>query len=137
MARPPASPSHSAVARRRRPLRRPPGWGCKGLLPKLAEVGFDAIEAITPKPAGDLEIEEIRPTSRSSTIILWGGVPGVMFSPPYTWEDMKAHVARVLRSWRGQPFILGVADQVPPDGDIDFCRRIADLIAEQTEDTKI
>ncbi len=32
----------------------------KGLLPKLVRAGFDAIEALTPKPAGDLDIEEIR-----------------------------------------------------------------------------
>ncbi|HUU59481.1 MAG TPA: hypothetical protein VMZ50_08060 [Phycisphaerae bacterium] len=29
---------------------------------------------------------------------------------------------------RGTPFILGVADQVPPNGELDFCRRISDLV---------
>ena len=32
----------------------------KGLLPKLIASGFDAIEALTPKPGGDLDVEEIR-----------------------------------------------------------------------------
>ena len=54
----------------------------KGLLPKLVRSGFDAIEALTPKPAGDLDIEEIRKLAASDTVILWGGVPGVMFAPP-------------------------------------------------------
>ena len=100
----------------------------KGLLPKLVESGFDAIEALTPKPAGDLDVREIRDLAASDTVILWGGVPGVMFAPPYTWEQMKAHVQRLLECWAGRPFIVGVADQVPPDGDIEFCRKIAELI---------
>jgi len=61
-------------------------------------------------------------------VILWGGVPGAMFAPPYTWEDMERHVKSVLAGWRDRPFVLGVADQVPPDGNIDFCRRIAGML---------
>jgi len=99
----------------------------RGLLPKLVRSGFDAIEALTPKPAGDLKIAEIRDLADSDTVILWGGVPGVMFAPPFTWEQMKAHVQRLIACWGNRPFIMGVADQVPPDGDIDFCRKIAEL----------
>jgi len=99
----------------------------KGLLPKLIRAGFDAIEAITPKPAGDLEIEEIRALAGDDRVILWGGVPGVLFAPPFAWEQMKAHAERLIASWGQGPFVMGVADQVPPDGDIGFCRRIAEL----------
>lgn len=100
----------------------------KGLLPRLAAVEFDAVEALTPRPAGDLDVDQMRGLAGSDRLILWGGVPGVMFAPPFTWEDMAAHIRHVLMCWRGQRFILGVADQVPPDGDIDFCRRIADML---------
>ncbi len=103
----------------------------RGLLPKLAASGFDAVEALTPQPAGDLPVESMRDVARDCHLILWGGVPGVLFAPPYTWGDMQAHVRRVLRAWQGTPFILGVADQVPPDGNIDFCRRIARLIEQE------
>jgi hypothetical protein len=100
------------------------------LLPKLAAVGFDAIEALTPQPAGDVAIEDMRAIADNPAVILWGGVPGVMFAPPYTWADMEAHVRRVLRSWQGTPFILGVADQVPPDGDIEFCQQISEMVGQ-------
>jgi hypothetical protein len=100
----------------------------RGLLPKLAAAGFDAVEALTPKPGGDLEIEEIRTVAGSDSIILWGGIPGIMFAPPFTWNDMEKHVLKTLESWKGQRFILGVADQVPPDGDIGFCPRIAEIV---------
>ena len=53
-----------------------------------------------------------------------------MFAPPYTWDDMAAHLQHLLDAWRGTPFIVGVADQVPPDGDIGFCPKIAAMLAE-------
>jgi hypothetical protein len=100
----------------------------KGLLPKLAESGFDAIEALTPKPAGDAAVEEMRDLAGNSGVILWGGVPGIMFSPPYEWSDMEKHMEHVLESWSGQPYVLGVADQVPPDGDIELVKNISKMI---------
>jgi len=102
----------------------------RGLLRQLVDAGFDAIEALTPEPVGDLGVDEMNRLAGSDSVILWGGVPGAMFSPPYTWAEMKAHVLHVLECWRDRPFVLGVADQVPPDGNIEFCRRIADLLQE-------
>ena len=102
------------------------------LLVKLIAAGFDSIEALTPKPAGDLDMRRMRELAGDSGVILWGGVPGVMFAPPYTWRDMRAHIECLLESWGGRPFIVGVADQVPPDGDITFCRRIADMLRTET-----
>jgi hypothetical protein len=100
----------------------------RGLLPKLAAVGFDAVEALTPQPAGDVAVEDLRALAASDHVILWGGVPGVMFAPPFTWADMESHVRQLLSAWRGTRFVVGVADQVPPDGDITYCPRITDLI---------
>jgi len=100
----------------------------RGLLPKLAAAGFDAVEALTPQPVGDLDVGEMRTVAGNDSVILWGGVPGIMFAPPYTWDDMEKHVVKTLGAWKGSRFILGVADQVPPDGDIGFCPRIAELV---------
>ena len=105
----------------------------KGLLPRLASVGIDAIEAITPQPVGDISLEEVRrlvedATPPGSRVILWGGLPGAMFAPPFTWQDMQCQVQRVIDAWQGAPFILGTADQVPPNGDINFVRRISEMV---------
>jgi hypothetical protein len=100
----------------------------KGLLSKVVRAGFDAVEALTPIPGGDMSVESMREEARSSSVILWGGLPGILFSPPFTWKDVEAHVRKVLDCWRGTPFVLGVADQIPPDGDIGHCARIADLV---------
>ena len=99
----------------------------RGLLPKLASAGFDAVEALTPQPGGDLPVEDMRQTADNDRVILWGGVPGILFAPPYTWTDMDRFVRRTLDAWNGTRFILGVADQVPPDGDISFCPRITEI----------
>jgi len=103
----------------------------KGLLNKLIDAGFDAIEALTPKPAGDLDMAEIREKAGTSDMILWGGVPGVLFAPPFTWNDMDTHVRRLMECWKEMPYVMGVADQVPPDGDIDFCGKISSLVQAQ------
>lgn len=102
----------------------------RGLLPKLIESGFDSVEALTPKPVGDVGLEEMRTVAGSESVILWGGLPGAMFAPPYTWPDMQAHVKRLLECWSGTPFIIGVADQIPPNGDISFCKKIAAMIKD-------
>jgi len=100
----------------------------RGLLPKLAAAGFDAVEALTPAPVGDVDLAEMRAVADNDRVILWGGVPGAMFAQPYAWADMAKHVEKLLDAWHGQPFIVGVADQVPPDGDIEFCRKISDML---------
>jgi len=53
-----------------------------------------------------------------------------MFSPPWEWDDLRADLQRGLAAWRGTPFILGIADQLPPDGNIDFVPRIARYLEE-------
>lgn len=40
-----------------------------GLLPKLVHAGFDAVEALTPQPAGDLSVEEIDNIAGSRRVI--------------------------------------------------------------------
>ena len=107
----------------------------RGLLPKLIDAGFDAVEALTPTPAGDISVDEMRELAGAAPTILWGGVPGAMFAPPYGWDAMRRHIEHVLEAWGSRPFILGVADQVPPDGDVDFCRRIADMVKARAPTT--
>ena len=35
---------------------------------------------------------------------------------------------QLIDCWQGRPFIVSVADQIPPDGNIDFCRKIAEMV---------
>lgn len=55
-------------------------------------------------------------------------LPGILFAPPYTWEVVEAHLEKVHQAWQGTPFVLGVADQIPPDDDAGYCTRIAEIV---------
>ncbi len=101
----------------------------RGLLPRLVEVGFDGVESITPGPVGDVEVEELRALCGSEEAVIWGGIPGAMFAPPWNADSMRAHTTRLLDELApGGRLVVGSADQVPPDGDIELCRVIADTI---------
>lgn len=102
----------------------------RGMLPKLASFGFDAIKALTPVPGGYVPFEKMRELAGNDNVILWGAVPGTMFCEPYTWKDMEKHVEKVLSAWKRQRFVLGVADQVPANGDIEICRKISEMIKD-------
>lgn len=104
----------------------------RGLLPKLAAVGFDAIEALTPQPVGDVDVEDMRTLAGNDRVTLWGGLPGAMFAPPFTWDDVQAHAEKLLASWQGRPFVVGVADQIPANGEIEYCRQLADFFRQRT-----
>ena len=103
----------------------------KGLLRQVASAGFSFIEAMTPAPAGDLPVEEWSSFMGDSPTVMWGGLPGVYFTPLVPDDEFEAHVRRVLEVMRREPrYVLGVADQVPPDGLESRVRRVAALVEE-------
>jgi len=61
-------------------------------------------------------------------LVLWGGLPGAIFSRSFPEKRFLALVREVLDAWAGTPFILGTADQVPPDGDIERCRMVSEIM---------
>jgi hypothetical protein len=99
----------------------------KGLLKQVAETGFDVIEAVTPFPSGDMTMEEISAEITGETI-LWGGLPGIIFTPLFGETEFINHVKSILQVMRRRPnYVLGVADQVPPNGLIERVGSIAAL----------
>jgi hypothetical protein len=101
----------------------------RGLLSRVASAGFDFIEAMTPAPAGDVPVSEWASLAGSSRTVLWGGLPGVYFTPLIGEAEFERHFREVLDVMRREPrYVLGVADQVPPDGLESRVRRVADLV---------
>jgi len=102
----------------------------RGILPLLVETGIDFIESITPEPTGDVSVAGLRDLA-GPDIILFGGIPGAMFAPPFTADDMRRQVETIFEHhWEHGRFILGAADQVPPDGDMALVRLVGDLCEE-------
>jgi len=101
----------------------------RGLLKYEAAVGFSVIEAMTPKPVGDLDIKDWAELAGNSDSILWGGIPGSYFTSLIDENEFERHVTEVLSVMRSKPrYVLGVADQVPPDGLESRIRRVGELV---------
>lgn len=92
----------------------------------LEKCGFDIVEAVTPAPFGDIAVEDLRKAA-GDNIIIWGGLPGGIFSGNYSEEFFEDYVNTVL-ACADNRFVLGVADQVPPDAVPERVRRVRELV---------
>ncbi len=103
----------------------------RGLLRQEARIGFTFIEAMTPSPAGDLSVAEWADYMKDSGTIAWGGIPGAFFAEEVNDTEFDRHVIEVLSIMRKEPkYVLGVADQVPPNGVERRIRRVRELADE-------
>lgn len=102
-----------------------------GLLKQEAAAGFTVLEALTPYPVGDMKWEDLEPFTGDSKSILWGGIPGSFFTDCVSEDEFESHVKYLLSIMVRKPrFVLGVADQVPPDGLERRVRRVSELVNE-------
>jgi len=105
----------------------------RGVLPLMDETGVDCAQSITPSPVGDIAVEKLREVA-GPNIILWGGLPGVYFSRLYPEKNLRQMALKVIKHHlEGRKFIMGVADQVPPDGDINRVRMISKIIEKHAK----
>lgn len=101
----------------------------RGLLREEASVGFTVLEALTPEPCGDVSIHDFASLANNDKTILWGGMPGVYFTDLVSDGEFERHTREVLEVMRSAPrYVLGVADQVPPDVNPKRVRQVAELV---------
>ena len=100
----------------------------RGLVGEVAETGFQVIEACTPLPVGDVAMGELRALAGPGTI-LWGGLPGTYFTPLVSDAEFERHTREMLEVMvADRRMVLGVADQVPPDGLRSRVARVVELV---------
>ena len=103
----------------------------RGSLCPIIEADFDFVEAVTPAPVGDLTLEEIKKIAKDK-IIIWECLPGALFSPVYPEDYFKKYLKKVLKTFPvGSKFVLGVADQVPPDADFSRIALVRETLENQ------
>jgi uroporphyrinogen-III decarboxylase len=96
----------------------------------IGETEMDAAESLTPKPVGDVEISELRELA-GPNLILWGGLPGALFSRLYPEDNLRDCVMQCLEHHKAYGrFIFGVADEVPTDGDMERVRMVTELVTK-------
>lgn len=99
----------------------------RSILRYFADLPFDGIEALTPTPQGDVEIEEIK--AHIGDKVLLDGIPAVLFLPWYPRERLSEMVERIVALFHPR-LVLGVSDEVPQgapaDEAIERIRMISD-----------
>ncbi|MFW6118714.1 MAG: uroporphyrinogen decarboxylase family protein [Planctomycetota bacterium] len=82
----------------------------KQLLPYLADLPFDGLEALTPEPQGDVTLEEM--AEHIGDKVLLDGIPAVLFLPTYPEEKLTACVERIVELFHPR-LVLGISDELP------------------------
>ena len=95
------------------------------LLKYARETGLDGIECITPKPQGDVTLDEIY--LALGDLVLLDGIPAISFLPWAADRDLERVFHEILRLFHPH-IILGVSDLVPPNADVSKIRLVKRLI---------
>ena len=98
----------------------------KGLAPLIAKSEIDVLESVSPKPTGNIEIEDIAKIL-PERIALIGGIEPLFFEN-CTLEELEKRVRYLLGAMKGVRFVLANSDSCPPgvsEEKLRFVSRIA------------
>jgi len=102
----------------------------RGLLACFTGSGVDLVDALTPKPTGDMTPAEIRDEA-GPDIVLSGGVSPVYWLPERSDREFVTHVREWLDLRRISPrLVMSDGDQVPPGTSIERIRLMREIIDE-------
>ena len=96
------------------------------LLRYARQTGLDGIEAITPRPQGDVELEEIR-AALGDNMFLIDGIPAIYFDTTYAPEQLESFTHDIIRLF-GPQLILGISDEMSATGDIERVRLVGRIV---------
>lgn len=97
------------------------------LLPYMRSGGWDGIEAATPVPQGDVELEELRESIND--LVFLDGIPAIYFLSEYPEGELIECFYKVVELFYPR-LILGIADELPPGADIERVRLISKLVGD-------
>jgi hypothetical protein len=98
------------------------------LLKYARETGLDGIEAITPKPQGDVTLAEIH-EALGDRMFLQDGIPAVLFDHTFPVRAL-VDCARELIERFAPRLVLGISDEISSSGDLERIRVVKDLVDE-------
>lgn len=82
----------------------------KSLLPYLADLPFDGIEALTPEPQGDVTLEQMRDAMGDK--ILLDGIPAIFFMPTFPLAAVQRCTEKLIEYFHPR-LVLGISDEIP------------------------
>lgn len=98
------------------------------LLPLARQTRLDSIEAITPKPQGDVTIEEIK-QALGDEILLMDGLPAILFDTTYPVSMLEEYTHALIEQFAPK-LILGISDEMSSTGDIERIRIVGDIVEQ-------
>lgn len=98
----------------------------KALLPYARETGLDGIEAITPKPQGDVTLEEIK-SGLGDTVFLLDGLPAIYFDKTFSVSVLEECTHRLIELFAPR-LVLGISDEISSTGDIERIRVVGEIV---------
>ncbi len=98
----------------------------KMLLPFARTCGLDGIEAITPKPQGDVTLEEVK-EALGNQVFLIDGIPAILFDPGFSEQELAECTGKVIRLFAPN-LILGISDEIASTGDIERIRLVGKIV---------
>ncbi|NHJ20420.1 MAG: hypothetical protein EAX91_05730 [Candidatus Lokiarchaeota archaeon] len=99
----------------------------RDFLPYLEQLPFDGFEALTAKPQGDVRLEDIQDAIGDK--VLLDGIPSILFLPEYSNDYLMKYTEKVLELFSPH-LILGVSDELSPNGDIRKIQMLSDYVKE-------
>jgi uroporphyrinogen-III decarboxylase len=95
------------------------------MLPYLKETRLQGVEALTPKPMGDMTLEEIR--EAVGDMVVLDLIPAILFLPEYSVQEVVDFAKRVIDMFAPR-LILGISDEISPRGQIEKVVAVSELV---------
>lgn len=99
----------------------------KTILKYARQTGLDGIEAITPKPQGDVTLKEVKEALGDMWLI--DGIAAILFDERYAVEELKKQVRECIELFAPN-LILGISDELSSTGDIERVRMVGEMVDE-------
>jgi hypothetical protein len=103
----------------------------KALLPFARQTGLDGIEAITPKPQGDVILEEIK-DALGDTLFLIDGIPAILFDTTFPVSMLEKFTHRLIEMFAPR-LVLGISDEISSTGDLERIRVVGRIVDEYNQ----
>jgi len=98
---------------------------CGPLLPYARDTGLDGIEAITPRPQGDVSLEQTK--QALGDMWLLDGIPAIYFDETFSEQTLKDCARKVIDLFAPN-LILGISDEISSTGDIERIRIVGEIV---------
>jgi hypothetical protein len=98
----------------------------KPLLKYAKQTGLDGIEAITPKPQGDVTIEEMK-EGLGDELFLIDGISAVLFDDMFPKEELIEQTEKLIKLFAPK-LILGISDEISSTGNIERIKLVGKIV---------